>query len=165
VSTSAATIVEVFTPPTTAGETRCCRPLSATAQTTGNPIEQFEAQLERKTWMRGSDRRQTDRIAGSAPFDVVARLDAQLLGQGLGNRHLIFARDLGHVLTISRTSSLPESPDDYASGRSIYVVVQSCSAPLNVPAAVATEHPVDESLSESTAILIVVVAAFAVNNR
>src|SRR5579859_3452681 len=44
-----------------------------------------------------------DGIAGGKPLDLCARSDSIAVGQCLGDGDLKLARDLGHVLTITRT--------------------------------------------------------------
>ena len=105
--------VEVSPPPSSASTCRGGRTrlLLAAPLPFGRGVERFETIRDGRgvTWRAGGD--DVNHHARRLPGDLIARLDPEPIGNGLGDGDLELRRDLGHVLTIVRAISLLESPE------------------------------------------------------
>jgi hypothetical protein len=109
VSTNAATLVE-FLPRPAAIAVYHWAPTSSRLSLSlpaCRGIEDSESLLAVGSGWRDSRRQDPDDIPGRLPFDFVTRPDVELIGNGLGQRHLQLARDLGHDLTLARKVCSP----------------------------------------------------------
>ena len=112
-STSAATRVQVLALPTSIGRSGSRRLPVARSLPVHGLVEEPES-VGDLVGVQSATGRQPDGVGGSRPLDVVAGMDSKLLSQVFGNRHLKFARDFCHILTLSRMDSLSTREVDEA---------------------------------------------------
>src|SRR5262249_28184816 len=96
VSTRAATIVELVARPAAIRRTPrggCCL---AIAVTRGRAIEEQEPRRRIAAARAGPHERHPDAVGAGRPFELIARLDVESLGNGLGHCDLKLAGDLDH---------------------------------------------------------------------
>src|SRR6185312_1550876 len=110
VSTRAATSIEILPPPAPlrhpahGGSARIPNPLSLRGL-----IEQAEPLFETKAWRWRTWGNDSDDLSRRLPVDLVSRRDTIAFRHHFGDRDLELARDLRHVLTITRMASLVKS--------------------------------------------------------
>jgi len=96
VSTSAATVVELLSGPTTVGLCGEFLPL----ETCFHPLRRFikkpQPLLRRQSGTSAIRGRNTDGIAGGDQFDFIAHADTESIDEALGQRNLKFSGHAGH---------------------------------------------------------------------